>query len=295
MPYEAAKAIAATFCYDIRWALTPVFGNDFPSKCLPIDNRCPKFLIDRDIVRRCTAETNRFRKEGASYRLTNAMVPSVLSPLETPKMSFGSPSWKPKAMKQRHARPADIESGYGTDPEKNDSCTFSPQVSPQWTHLNRLLSPHTLSPHVSPHSRWTALNRPLSPATPSTVTYSARSSPIRAQPLPLLQMPTPRPDDHCNDQDDRCNDQDDHRNDQFRTKRTHSKVTLSDDWDDGETPVRPQTAGALISDRRPAIEGADEGAHTQDDIDAAELLVSFRVGGKMLLPPTKRTRRGSTM
>jgi hypothetical protein len=282
MPYEAAKAIAATFCYDIRWALTPVFGKDFPSKCLPPnDTRFAKFLIDPEIVRNCTAETNRFRKEGASYRLMASTAPILLSPLDTPKMSFESPSWKPKAVKQRRARPADIESGYGTDPGKNDRCTFSPHVSPQWTHLNRRLSPSSLSPNVSPHSRWTALNRPLSPATPSTITFSARSSPVRAQPLPLLQMPTPRPDDHCNDQ--------------FRTKRTHSKVTLSDDWDDGETLAHPQTAGALVDDRGPAMEGTDEGAHTQDDIDAAELLVSFRVGGKMLLPPTKRTRRGSTM
>jgi hypothetical protein len=282
MPYEAAKAIAATFCYDIRWALTPVFGKDFPSKCLPPnDARFAKFLVDPEIVRKCTAETHRFRKEGASYRLMASTAPTFLSPLETPKMSFGSPSWKPKAMKQRRARPADIESGYGTDPEKNDRCTFSPHVSPQWTNLDRPLSPSSLSPNVSPRSGWTTLNRPLSPATPNTVNFSARSSPVRAQPLPLLRMPTPRPDEHFNDQ--------------FRTKRTHSKVTLSEDWDDGETSVRPRTAGTLNNDRGPIMENVGEGAHTQDDISAAELLVSFRVGGKMLLPPPKRTRRGSTM
>lgn len=282
MPYQAAKAIAATFCYDIRWALTPVFGNDFPSKCLPPkDPRFAKFLIDPKIVRDCTTETNRFRREGASYRLAVPTVSTLLSPMETPKMSFESPSWEPKAMKQRRTRPADIESGYDTDPEKSDNCAFSPQASPQWTHLNRPLSPSSLSPNVSPRSQWTALNRPLSPTTPTTVTFSVGSSPIRAQALPLLQMPTPRPDERYNDQ--------------FRTKRTHSKIALSDKWDDEETAVRPQTASAVNNDRGHDLESADEDTHTQDDIDAAELLVSFRVGDKVLLPPTKRTRRGSTM
>ncbi|KAF2458756.1 transcription regulator HTH, apses-type DNA-binding domain-containing protein, partial [Lineolata rhizophorae] len=35
VPYKAAKAIAATFCYEIRHALTPVFGPDFVNQCIP--------------------------------------------------------------------------------------------------------------------------------------------------------------------------------------------------------------------------------------------------------------------
>jgi hypothetical protein len=275
MPYQAAKAIAATFCYDIRWALTPVFGNDFPSMCLPPKSSGhAKFLIDPTIVRYCTAETNRFRKEGASYRLT---VPILSSPIGTKQTCFESPSWKPRAMKQRRTRPADIESGYGPDASKGDSCAFSPHITPQWAHLNRPLSPASLSPNVSPRSQWTAMNRSLSPATQSTVNFLAMSSPIRPQDPPLLQVP----EEHCNEQ--------------FRTKRTHSKVTSNDHRDIEEPEFRPHTAGAVNSDRGPGLESAGEAAHTQHDIDAAELLLSLGVGGKMLLPPTKRTRRGSTM
>src|SRR4051812_43654571 len=117
MPYQAARAIAATFCYEIRWALTPVFGNDFPSMCLsPKDPNFAKFLIDSAIVRYCATETNRFKVEGASYRLSTS---HLLSPIETPKMRFDSPTWKPKGMEERRAWPADLESGYGTDMEKN--------------------------------------------------------------------------------------------------------------------------------------------------------------------------------
>jgi hypothetical protein len=282
MPYQAAKALAATFCYDIRWALTPIFGNNFPSMCLaPKDPSFGKFLIDPAIVRYCTAETNRFRMDGASYRV---MTSKLQSPFETPKMRFESPSWKPKAMEQRGTQPADVnsESEYGTDSQKYDKFAFSPHISPQWTHLNRPLSPKSLSPQVSPRSQWTALNRTRSPpATPSTMS-SALSSPVKAQALPLLQMPTPTPEDNCTEQ--------------FRTKRTHSKVAFNDACD-VDTRVRPQTASAINS----GYGGLEDGekvvnAHTKNEIEAAGLLLSLGAGGSsMLLPPTKRTRRGSTM
>jgi hypothetical protein len=281
MPYQAAKAMAATFCYDIRWALTPVFGNNFPSMCLtPKDPSFGKFVVDPAIVQYCTAETNRFRVEGTSYRVATS---KLLSPYETPRMHFDSPSWKPKAMKQRGTRPADIdgESGYGTHAEEYDKFDFSPHISPQWTHLNRPLSPSSLSPQVSPRSQWTALNRTRSsPATPSTMS-STLSSPVKARALPLLQLPTPAPEDHCTEQ--------------FRTKRTRSKVLFSDACDE-DTHVRPQTAGAVNSGHG-GLEDGEEAVITltRSDIEAAELLLLLSGGSSMLMPPTKRTRRGSTM
>jgi hypothetical protein len=54
VPYEAAKALAAKFCYKIRFALTPIFGNDFPSICLPEDHEdFGKYAIDPAIIARC--------------------------------------------------------------------------------------------------------------------------------------------------------------------------------------------------------------------------------------------------
>jgi hypothetical protein len=280
MPYQAARAIAATFCYEIRWALTPVFGNDFPSMCLsPKDPSFAKFHIDPAVVRYCAAETNRFKAEGASYRLSSSL---LLSPMKTPKMSFDSPTWKPKANKTRRARPADIESGYGTEMDKND-CAFSPHVSPGWTHLNRLLSPASLSPQVSPRSQWITLKGSSIPATPSTVNFSTMTSPVETCARPRLQISTLRSDEHSNEQ--------------FRTKRTHSKVAFSDAWEEERQPVRPQTAGAVQSSGALEAEDDEDIARSQTEIEAAELLLSLGVGGggKMLLPPTKRTRRGSTM
>jgi hypothetical protein len=304
MPYQAAKAIAATFCYDIRWALTPVFGNDFPAMCLSKqDPRFAKFLIDPAIVQYCTKETDRFRREGASYRISASQ---LLSPMETPKMHFGSLTWTPKATKQRRTRPATVESSYGTGKGKNDKCAFSPHESPQWTHLNRPLSPSSLSSHVSPRSQWTALNTSSSPATPSTINISTFSSPFEKQNSPRQALPRREtqvlphlqtlalPGLHT-----LSHIPDGSYNEQLRAKRTHSKVTINDPLDRKETATRPQTSDAVdvTQDSGPRVDNVEENNFTQTDIEAAELLLSlYGGGGRMLLPPpTKRTRRGSTM
>jgi len=260
MPYQAAKAVAATFCYDIRWALTPVFGNDFPALCLhPKDPGFAKFLIDPAIVQFCTTETSRFRMEKESYCISAT---DMSPPAKTVKTEMESPPWQPKALKQRRARPADIESGYGTDTDQSDKWAFSPQVSPR--------------------SQWTPVNRSLSPCSPRTAASSAMSSPVSMQPAPYIQMPTSVPVGYYNED--------------FRTKRTHSKVAFDDDYDEEMAP-RPQTAGTVhgYGDGAMNFHNGGDGGRTQNDIAAAELLLSLGSGETMLLPPTKRTRRDSTM
>jgi hypothetical protein len=280
MPYQAAKAVAATFCYNIRWALTPVFGNDFLSLCIPPGAATyAKFFIDPAIVQYCTAETKRFREEGASYRVPTS---NASSPTEIPNAQLVSPLWESNMLKQRGSRPADLKSGYRTDPNYNDQCIFSPEVSPlgPWTPLTGSQSPGSLSPQVSPRSHWKCVNRPQSPPTPMTATSSAMCSPINTHALPFIQEPSPASDEYCSEM---C-----------RTKRTHSKVALSDQGDN-EAMTRPRTAGAVNSDSMFDADGAANFDPSQTDIGAAELLLLLRSGGRMLLPPTKRTRRGSTM
>jgi hypothetical protein len=124
MPFEAAKAIAATFCYDIRWALTPIFGNDFPSTCTPpSDPHFAKFVIDPRIVQQCTEETDRFKEEGEWYKLRR--VP------ETPRPKFGTPPWSVNIKTQPRMRLVDTESGYGTDTDSSDKHMCSPHFSPR--------------------------------------------------------------------------------------------------------------------------------------------------------------------
>lgn len=46
MPYHCARELCRTFCWDIRWALTPVFGPTFAKECLTPDNpRYGKYQI----------------------------------------------------------------------------------------------------------------------------------------------------------------------------------------------------------------------------------------------------------
>jgi hypothetical protein len=54
MPYEAAKAVAATFAWPIRYMLTPIFGPGFPDMCIEPTSLIdpPDFRIDPGIIDR---------------------------------------------------------------------------------------------------------------------------------------------------------------------------------------------------------------------------------------------------
>jgi len=68
-PFEAARAMAAKFCYKIRYALTIVFGEDFPSICLPETHEdFGKYYIDRAIIARCQQRANDQKRLEAERR-----------------------------------------------------------------------------------------------------------------------------------------------------------------------------------------------------------------------------------
>ena len=95
MPYEAAKAVAATFCYNIRYALTPVFGVDFLSLCvLPENPNFGRMLIDRDIVQRCT-------EQATGYRLLSRES-SLMSSPRSPALSDRFEKSNPKSLRPKH-------------------------------------------------------------------------------------------------------------------------------------------------------------------------------------------------
>ncbi|KAG9189040.1 hypothetical protein G6011_05908 [Alternaria panax] len=255
MPYHAARAIAATFCYDIRWALTPVFGNDFPSTCLhPADPGFAKFLIDPAIVRYCVQETAHFKELGPAYTVCG---PDA-SPIETRKMHCGRASMNEKLARQRRVRPVDIESGYGTDTDRNGK--------------------YLLSPEVSPRTQFTPINRSQSPYSPCTAVSSLMGSPISLNAPPGLLTPTSAP----------C----EYQGGFYRTKRTHSNVASYNDCGD-EARTRPETATTVDSAHGSEVEmSGGDGNNTHEDLDAAAMLLSLSAN-EVTLPPTKRTRRGS--
>ncbi|KAJ5538849.1 APSES transcription factor Xbp1 [Penicillium frequentans] len=84
MPYEAAKAVAATFCWEIRHVLTPLFGTDFPSICVPTVNGkardFPNIKLDSSIILRATQTARAYRSlepdRGPSSTITRNPTPA---------------------------------------------------------------------------------------------------------------------------------------------------------------------------------------------------------------------------
>ncbi|KAI2938198.1 hypothetical protein CBS63078_662 [Aspergillus niger] len=62
MPFRAAKALATTFCWNIRFVLTPMFGLDFPAQCIPPDDpRFNNMIIDPEIIRQAAEDVAYYR------------------------------------------------------------------------------------------------------------------------------------------------------------------------------------------------------------------------------------------
>lgn len=100
MPFEAAKAVAATFCWNIRYALTPVFGADFPAVCIqPGSDRFGEMVIDCSITRRCTEEARTYRSlEKLASSKSTSIIRSPLTP-DSPTFPRHVKQLRPKALK----------------------------------------------------------------------------------------------------------------------------------------------------------------------------------------------------
>lgn len=80
MPFETARAIAKTFCWKIRYALTPVFGPDFPKQCLrPDAEGFGAMVIDPAITQRCREQARLYREMEVETS-ANASTRSPLTP-----------------------------------------------------------------------------------------------------------------------------------------------------------------------------------------------------------------------
>jgi hypothetical protein len=289
MPYKCAKSVCATFCYKIRHALTPLFGEDFLHMCThPDDPAYAKFLIDPAIVRECTEETNRWRTEGLSYKPYQpgpSAAPSSnanTSNPTTPRMKFASPPWGAKASKasssllyatskQKHQ---DQESGYGSG-YGTDACETASER-------------YMCSPEVSPRSHgWTPING--SPAPSFVPVWS-----------PTQRCYTSAPGSGRDVQ-------------QYREKRAASTVAYTEvEEEEGvQTPRQVVVYGREEEERRPSTRGTvayATNAHTmgwedyraryphltEEDFEAAEtLLLLSQSGERQKEYRIKRTRRGS--
>lgn len=139
MPFEAAKAVAATFCYHIRYALTPVFGLDFVNICArPGSEGFGHMVIDQAVVRRC-------REEAQGYRAASRESSLAGSPV-TPGSGSNGTKWASRSLRPRPGGLLDSESGYFTDTDQSEKYLASPQSMFSWTSIN---TPRSVNEHSS--------------------------------------------------------------------------------------------------------------------------------------------------
>ncbi|OQD79038.1 hypothetical protein PENANT_c065G03618 [Penicillium antarcticum] len=77
MPFEAAKALAVTFCWNIRYALTPLFGNDFPAMCIHPNDRknFGRMVVPPGVIRRATETAMHYRSLEACNNIVHPLTP----------------------------------------------------------------------------------------------------------------------------------------------------------------------------------------------------------------------------
>ncbi|KAL9090920.1 MAG: hypothetical protein Q9165_005128 [Trypethelium subeluteriae] len=146
MPFEAARAVCLTFCYRIRWALTPIFGHAFPEECLhPGHSDFGNFRIPRNIIRDCTKRMKELRSgtpstktpeeaDRISAEASDAAESTMDSRIASPAPPRRLRSRKKRAYKQLSNTDTEIDSDGGTDyretPQRRSSSPVSPKTQP---------------------------------------------------------------------------------------------------------------------------------------------------------------------
>ena len=170
MPFEAAKAMAATFCWDIRYALTPIFGLGFPRQCLrQEDPDFGRMIIDHQIIERCSNLARRYRDLSGSFSGTGSPK-SMPSPQTTTKR--GTRMLCPKALKA-----LDLQDGCGSDSDHSASYVAelgSPRDA-DWTAVN---TPRSMEPLCFPPNSPTLIGSTLEQQTSTSATADSCDSSI---------------------------------------------------------------------------------------------------------------------
>lgn len=163
MPFEAARAVTATFCYRIRYVLTPIFGLDFPAQCIPPG--APGYdsmQIAPKIIGNCMKPATNY------YDVPRE--PQSGSRPETP-LSAGVGCWTPANARSKVLRTFGSESGYGTDDtECSDMYLCSPK-KPARSGFRHLATPGP----AAVQRRYKTCYAPSSAPSPSSTAYGDES------------------------------------------------------------------------------------------------------------------------
>lgn len=173
MPYQCARAVCATFCYEIAGALIPIFGPSFPSDCIPRESQgFGRMVIDSQLVVEATREAEIARRVhlnaaapsfGAATSFPrdniNAHLHQTMYAPEDRKRRFPSrivcePPWVPENEADHHFMSApNSASSSGSGPL---GYTVASRPSSSWAPINHS-SPQ--SDYTSPHPWLSAVPR----------------------------------------------------------------------------------------------------------------------------------------
>lgn len=174
VPFSCARALCATFCWEIRWVLTPVFGPSFVTECLPPDHQnYRRWKIDSNIVRRAELQAEGWRAQAsrsatAASQTDSSYAPPYIPMYQPPQTS--APTYNPgQARRPQRETPVFMK----------DS-PFSPGAGQ--THRDKtadlVTNDSDVSPKSSPaptsHSGWTSINkRAPTPSAPTKTPVGA--------------------------------------------------------------------------------------------------------------------------
>jgi len=182
MPYSCARAICLTFCWPIRWALTPIFGQSFIKDCFsPEHAGFGRFKISIEVIRCAQLDAEGLRSGPGSHSATPAAETNGYAsaaqeiPQPAPLKEL-RPRKEPPTFKLGSPFESDSEAS-----ERNYIHTPTPFESPE-------LSPKTTRFHASPG--WTSINREHRNLTPPS---PPNNTPVGSLSYSLLTEPRTMP------------------------------------------------------------------------------------------------------
>ncbi|KAK5125990.1 hypothetical protein LTR85_011345 [Meristemomyces frigidus] len=185
MPYACARAICLTFCYPIRWALTPIFGPSFIKECLRPDSPgYNRFKISSEVVRCAQLEAEGLRsgpnsRNGSpvsdrdAYTVGAREIPRSVPPSESPLKQL-RPRKEPPRFKLGSPFESDSDAS-GSHHAHGNPAFDTPELSPKTTR-------HNASP------AWTSINRHQNgtlPSPPNNTPVGSLSNSLLTEPRTL--------------------------------------------------------------------------------------------------------------
>lgn len=165
MPYGCARAVCATFCWNIRWALTPIFGPSFLKDCLPpYSPNYSRFKIDPEVIRVSQRECEGWRDGIAREYTPMSGMSAALPPTNTtsqpalPIAAARAPiALSPKMLRPRRStQNKTVGSPFNTDSdEEYQESTTDPLSRYSRYNDSPSVSPKTI---VTPPPVWTSVN-----------------------------------------------------------------------------------------------------------------------------------------